>query len=87
MRVFCRVKPIDYNEEEVSMFDQDLVTFPQLQEDEDGNIVDVEHQTVQLNMPKQGPLVYNFDQVFLPDASQDAIFDEIKPFVQAALDG
>ena len=46
MRVFCRVKPIDYNEEEVSMFDQDLVTFPQLQEDEDGNIVDVEHQTI-----------------------------------------
>jgi hypothetical protein len=31
--------------------------------------------------------VYNFDQVFLPDSSQKDIFEEIKPFVQAALDG
>ena len=38
-------------------------------------------------MPKHGETVYNFDHVFLPDSTQDEIFTEIKPFVQAALDG
>lgn len=81
MRVFCRVRPIDYSQDELSMFDQDLITFPQLQEDADGNIMDVEHQTIQLNMPKHGHTVYNFDHVFLPEVSQKDVFDEIKPFV------
>jgi kinesin family member C1 len=38
-------------------------------------------------LPKQGPKVYNYDQVFLPDNSQKDLFKEIKPFVQSALDG
>lgn len=38
-------------------------------------------------MPKHGETVYNFDHVFLPDSTQDQVFDEIKPFIQAALDG
>jgi hypothetical protein len=31
--------------------------------------------------------LFNFDHVFLPDVKQERIFDEIKPFVQTALDG
>ena len=70
MRVFCRVKPIEYSKKSV-------VSFPQLIES--GR--EVQHQTLQINLPKQGLKVYNYDQVFLPETSQKDIFKEIKPFV------
>ena len=47
----------------------------------------VQHQTLELALKGQATHVYNFDHVFLPDACQAEIFDEIKPFVQTALDG
>ena len=40
MRVFCRVKPLgsgeggDHSQEQPSMFDSDLITFPQMMTDE-----------------------------------------------------
>lgn len=38
-------------------------------------------------LPFQQRSTYNFDHVFLPDSTQDELFEEIKPFVQTALDG
>ena len=43
-------------------------------------------------MPKYGggfhqPIGFNFDHVFMPNAQQWEVFEEIKPFVQTALDG
>ena len=35
----------------------------------------------------QQKIVYNFDHIFLPACHQQDVFEEIKPFVQAALDG
>ena len=48
----------------------------------------MQHHTLELFSPKQQQnYLYNFDHVFLPDTKQESIFDEIKPFVQTALDG
>lgn len=99
MRVFCRVKPLGTNtgsfinekgEKEqiaaLSMFDQELISFPQLAAEAKGK--KVTHQSLELSMPRTGnPIVYNFDHVFLPDCSQNEVFEEIKPFVQTAMDG
>lgn len=35
----------------------------------------------------QAAQVFNFDHVFLPNSGQAELFEEIKPFVQTALDG
>ena len=71
----------------VSMFDQELISFPQLMDELNPKKSKVQHQSLELNLPKQGTQVYNFDHVFLPDVQQTEVFDEIKPFVQTALDG
>lgn len=46
-----------------------------------------QHQTMEFALPFQPRCTYNFDNVFLPDSTQDEVFEEIKPFVQTALDG
>ena len=79
MRVFCRVKPIidEYDEEKV-------ISYPQVLYDEGG----AQHHTLELFNPRQqSNHMYNFDHVFLPDTKQEDIFEEIKPFVQTAMDG
>ena len=42
-----------------------------------------------MSNPKNGfsKHIYNYDAVFMPSQGQDDVFDEIKPFVQTALDG
>tara|TARA_B110001450_G_C17570533_1_gene460596 strand:- start:850 stop:1020 length:171 start_codon:yes stop_codon:yes gene_type:complete len=42
----------------------------------------INHQSLELNLPRiNGPIVYNFDHVFLPESRQADIFNEIKPFI------
>ena len=31
--------------------------------------------------------LYHFDRIFQPDSTQELVYDEVKPFVQIALDG
>jgi hypothetical protein len=49
----------------------------------------VTNHTLELTNPKSGysKHIYNYDNVFTPDQSQKDLFNEIKPFVQTALDG
>ena len=35
----------------------------------------------------EGSQLYHFDRVFSPQSSQETVFDEVKPFIQIALDG
>ena len=65
------------------------MSFPQLKyaAHENDENQKTQHQTLEFALPFQTPMVYNFDHVFLPDARQEELFKEIKPFVQTALDG
>lgn len=40
-----------------------------------------------LNFTENKTKLYNFDQVFHPDSSQDEVFSEIEPVIKSALDG
>lgn len=81
MRVFCRVKP---NVDDDDDSEEAVISYPQVIYDEN----QAQHHTLELYNPKQNQNnLYNFDHVFLPESKQENIFDEIKPFVQTALDG
>jgi kinesin family member C1 len=71
MRVFCRVKPHSADEEQV-------VKYPQIVEIAERQVI----QTLELKSK-----IYNFDTVFVPTMGQADVFEEIKPFIQTALDG
>lgn len=63
-----------------------LLNLPQLLRDENGNVVKSPQNHLELNMPKYGggfqaPIAFNFDHVFMPEAAQEQVFEEIKPFV------
>jgi chromosomal replication initiation ATPase DnaA len=66
------------------------VTFPQLQVAGASQQATkkIQHQSLELALEQtQQKIVYSFDHVFLPVCKQADVFAEIKPFVQAALDG
>jgi hypothetical protein len=57
------------------MFDSDLITFPQMMTDEfmisktQKANDKIKNQSLELNLPRiNGPIVYNFDHVFLPES-------------------
>jgi kinesin family member C1 len=89
MRVYCRVKP---PLEERNSTETKMLSLPKLLRDENGEIVKSPQNHLELRMPKYGggfhaPIAFNYDHVFLREARQDEIFEDIKPFVQTALDG
>ena len=87
MRVFCRVKPIDELDTRIgNESSQCVITFPQKLFEKNGE--KTKHQTLELNSHKNNgsKFIFNFDRVFAPENTQADIFEEIKPFVQAALD-
>jgi hypothetical protein len=58
--------------------EEQVVKYPQIVEIDGTKIV----QSLELKSK-----MYNFDTVFVPSMGQSEIFEEIKPFIQTAMDG
>jgi hypothetical protein len=72
MRVFCRIKPIDYEDETCVFLDEQSRSAM---------------EAVEVG-PKAGDgCIFHFDKVFGSQSSQYEIFEEVRPFIQASLDG
>jgi kinesin family protein C1 len=85
IRVFCRVKPLTSSgfsqlELRKSSTNKNCINFPTLKKNEVPSSLEVGSGDGQNKM-------FHFDSVFPPSATQEEIFNEVKPFIQSALDG
>lgn len=71
VRVFARARPMSTNE--VKKGCKTITTFP-------------DEMTIQVQT-RNGPKVYNFDNCFGPDSTQEEVFEESCPLIQSAVDG
>ncbi|KAL5548234.1 hypothetical protein UlMin_003465 [Ulmus minor] len=76
IRVFCRVRPLLPDEDSKS--EGKIFSFPTSMEQHERGI------DLAQNGQKHS---FTFDKVFVPDASQEVVFEEISQLVQSALDG
>eukprot|EP01062_Namystynia_karyoxenos_P070845 TRINITY_DN6621_c0_g1_i2.p1 TRINITY_DN6621_c0_g1~~TRINITY_DN6621_c0_g1_i2.p1 ORF type:complete len:712 (+),score=242.43 TRINITY_DN6621_c0_g1_i2:79-2136(+) len=87
IRVFCRVRPL--LPRELHLFPKNHYAFPDAVDHRVLHVVDVPGHTSAIPGASEQAqtLPFNFDRVFGPDLSQEAIFSEISQLVQSALDG
>ncbi|PWA58741.1 kinesin motor domain-containing protein [Artemisia annua] len=71
IRVFCRIRPT-INGENYS---------------HKKPVVPMDSNGIVLNFTENKTKLYNFDQVFHPDSSQNEVFSEVEPVIKSALDG
>ncbi len=90
MRVYCRVKPLnstiqDEENEYTLALRQSTST---KQHSSCVNVVDNVELPISLDLQTDKELLtYHFDGVFKSNCSQMDVFEEVKPFVQSAIDG
>ncbi|KAK3240976.1 hypothetical protein CYMTET_49229 [Cymbomonas tetramitiformis] len=75
IRVFCRVRPLSDAETQAGAADS--VSFPE----DDGAKRHIHLQTSATGKP------FAFDRVFQPDISQEEVFADVQPLIQAVMDG
>jgi len=74
IRVFCRIRPL--SKKEVGEGDADVI-----------ERVDSMTLKVRPNQTQSASQEFTFDAVFLPDCTQEEVFEDTKELVQSALDG
>ncbi|KAL1239698.1 Carboxy-terminal kinesin [Trichinella pseudospiralis] len=89
IRVFCRVRPLLPHEklpgmDNTTMMMSNFIHFP----DRDKKQIEIKNlPTSAMATPKSGSMLFEFDKVFDPSATQAEVFEEISQLVQSALDG
>ncbi|KRX25360.1 Kinesin-like protein KIFC1, partial [Trichinella nelsoni] len=89
IRVFCRVRPLLAHEklpgmDDTGMMMSNFIHFP----DRDKKQIEIKNlPTNAMATPKSGSMLFEFDRVFDPSATQAEVFEEISQLVQSALDG
>eukprot|EP01063_Lacrimia_lanifica_P024668 TRINITY_DN32538_c0_g1_i1.p1 TRINITY_DN32538_c0_g1~~TRINITY_DN32538_c0_g1_i1.p1 ORF type:complete len:760 (+),score=266.27 TRINITY_DN32538_c0_g1_i1:76-2280(+) len=90
IRVFARVRPLLKREVDMKMGDATThFDFPEGTDHRQLRVVHVPTHTSVMTGQSEGSktLPFNFDKVFSPEATQEAVFDEISQLVQSSLDG
>ena len=93
MRVYCRVKPMDsftfYQQDEPDVSADQSEPLAELR-----NCIHVSEAAATGQLPicldlhtGKENLTFHFDGVFDPASTQEKVFEEVKPFVQSAIDG
>ncbi len=82
IRVYCRVKPTPTNMKPLIEYPE--LNLPSLNQ----NKTEIEISNIEIKNPKSSEAInFNFDRVFTGLSNQEDIFNEVKPFIQSALDG
>jgi len=79
MRVFCRIKPLPVSENHRLSAAENKICLNVQQRGEEVNIVEFQGA--------KGKKTFHFDAVFSPGALQSDVFEQVKPFIQSALNG
>jgi len=95
MRVYCRVKPLDNSDAVLKTEAEFQLAFRKSANDEMQNCISIGQQfskqelptSIELRLGQREKQDFHFNGVFPPDACQNRVFQEIKPFIQSAVDG